>query len=106
MKEFDSIRIVDKGDDSLSFEMTGNVAGSPYDTIVFLLRATSGLIAASAKDSADPQKVADVLQSYSPSVLCRISRTSGTAGRRAQRRSWSGLTFRCARFRKALRRRW
>lgn len=52
--------IVDKGDDSLSFEMTGNVAGSPYDTIVFLLRATSGLIAASAKDSADPQKVADV----------------------------------------------
>lgn len=60
MKEFDSIRIVDKGDDSLSFEMTGNVAGSPYDTIVFLLRATSGLIAASAKDSADPQKVADV----------------------------------------------
>lgn len=59
MKEFDSIRIVDKGGDSLSFEMTGNVAGSPYDTIVFLLRATSGLIAASAKDSADPQKVAD-----------------------------------------------
>lgn len=52
MKEFDSIRIVDKGGDSLSFEMTGNVAGSPYDTIVFLLRATSGLIAASAKDSA------------------------------------------------------
>jgi hypothetical protein len=59
MKEFDSIRIVDKGGDSLSFEMTGNVARSPYDTIVFLLRATSGLIAASAKDSADPQKVAD-----------------------------------------------
>ncbi len=59
MKEFDSIRIVDKGSDSLSFEMTGNVAGSPYDTIVFLLRATSGLIAASAKDSVDPQKVAD-----------------------------------------------
>lgn len=59
MKEFDSIRIVDKGGDSISFEMTGNVAESPYDTIVFLLRATSGLIAASAKDSADPQKVAD-----------------------------------------------
>lgn len=59
MKEFDSIRIVDKGGDSISFEMTGNVAGSPYNTIVFLLRATSGLIAASAKDSADPQKVAD-----------------------------------------------
>lgn len=35
MKEFDSIRIVDKGGDSISFEMTGNVAGSPYDTIVF-----------------------------------------------------------------------
>lgn len=60
MKEFDSIRIVDKGGDSISFEMTGNVAGSPYDTIVFLLRATSGLIAASAKEDADPQKVADV----------------------------------------------
>ena len=60
MKEFDSIRIVDKGGDSISFEMTGNVAGSPYDTIVFLLRATSGLIAASAKEGADPQKVADV----------------------------------------------
>ena len=59
MKEFDSIRIVDKGGDSISFEMTGNVAGSPYDTIMFLLRATSGLIAASTKDSADPQKVAD-----------------------------------------------
>lgn len=29
MKEFDSIRIVDKGGDSISFEMTGNVAGSP-----------------------------------------------------------------------------
>lgn len=59
MKEFDSIRIVDKGGDSISFEMTGNVAESPYDTIVFLLRATSGLIAASAKEDADPQKVAD-----------------------------------------------
>lgn len=59
MKEFDSIRVVDKGE-SISFEMTGNVAGSPYDTIVFLLRATSGLIAASAKEDADPQKVADV----------------------------------------------
>lgn len=59
MKEFDSIRIVDKGGDSVSFEMTGNVAGSPYNTIVFLLRATSGLIAASAKEDADPQKVAD-----------------------------------------------
>lgn len=59
MKEFDSIRIVDKGGDSISFEMTGNVAGSPYNTIVFLLRATSGLIAASAKEGADPQKVAD-----------------------------------------------
>jgi hypothetical protein len=35
MKEFDSIRIVDKGGDSISFEMTGNVAESPYDTIVF-----------------------------------------------------------------------
>ena len=30
MKEFDSIRIVDKGGDSISFEMTGNVAGSPF----------------------------------------------------------------------------
>lgn len=59
MKEFDSIRIVDKGGDSISFEMTGNVAGSPYNTIVFLLRATSGLIAASVKEDADPQKVAD-----------------------------------------------
>lgn len=59
MKEFDSSRIVDKGGDSISFEMTGNVAESPYDAIVLLLRATSGLIAASAKDSADPQKVAD-----------------------------------------------
>lgn len=58
MKEFDSIRIVDK-DESVSFEMTGNVAGSPYDTIVFLLRATSGLIATVAKDDADPQEVAE-----------------------------------------------
>lgn len=43
MKEFDSIRIVDKGGDSISFEMTGNVAGSPYNTIVFLLRALRGV---------------------------------------------------------------
>ena len=104
MKEFDSIRIVDKGGDSLSFEMTGNVAGSPYDTIVFLLRATSGLIAASAKDSADPQKVADV---FAKLFAKRIAQDiQDERDRRAQRRSWNGLTFRCARFQKALRRRW
>ena len=53
------LSFVETGGDSVSFELSGNVAGSPYNTIVFLLRATSGLIAASAKDSADPQKVAD-----------------------------------------------
>lgn len=61
MKEFDSIRIVDKGGDSISFETTGNFVGNPCDTIMFLLRATSGLIAASVKESTDPQKVADIL---------------------------------------------
>lgn len=61
MKEFDSIRIVDKGGDSISFETTGNFVGNPCDTIMLLLRATSGLIAASVKESTDPQKVADIL---------------------------------------------
>lgn len=59
MKEFDSIRIVDKGE-SISFEMTGDVAENPHEAIMFLFRAASGLIAASAKEGADPQKVADV----------------------------------------------
>ena len=59
MKEFESIRIVDKGE-SISFEMTGEVAQDPWRAILFLFRATSGLIAASAKEDADPQKVADV----------------------------------------------
>lgn len=58
MKEFESIRIVDKGE-SISFEMTGEVAQDPWRAILFLFRATSGLIAAVTKDSADPQKVAD-----------------------------------------------
>ena len=58
MKEFDSIRIVDKGE-SISIEMTCNVAKDPWSAISFLLRATSSLIAAVAKDNADPQKVAD-----------------------------------------------
>lgn len=58
MKEFDSIRIVDKGE-SISIEMTCNVAKDPWSAILFLLRATSSLIAAVAKDNADPQKVAD-----------------------------------------------
>lgn len=58
MKEFDSIRIVDK-DESISFEMTGNVAEDPQTAIMLLLRATSGLIAAVANDDADPQEVAE-----------------------------------------------
>ena len=56
MKEFDSIRIVDKGGDSISYEMTGNVAGSPYDTIEFLHRTPSRQIAASAKLAAATKK--------------------------------------------------
>lgn len=58
MKEFDSIRIVDK-DESVSFEMTGNVAEDPQTAIMLLSRATSGLIATVAKDDADPQEVAE-----------------------------------------------
>ena len=58
MKEFDGIRIVDK-DESVSFEMTGNVAEDPQTAIMLLFRATSGLIATVAKDGADPQEVAE-----------------------------------------------
>lgn len=57
MNEFDSIRIVDKGE-SISFEMTGEVAQDPWRAISFLFRATSGLIAAMVKDDTDPQEVA------------------------------------------------
>lgn len=57
MKEFDSIRVVDKGE-SISFEMTGDVAEDPYTAIMFLFRATAGLIAAMVKDDTDPQEVA------------------------------------------------
>ena len=57
MNEFDSIRIVDKGE-SISFEMTGEVAQDPWRAILFLFRATSGLIAAMVKDDTDPQEVA------------------------------------------------
>lgn len=57
MKEFESIRIVDKGE-SISFEMTGEVAQDPWRAILFLFRATSGLIAAMVKDDTDPQEVA------------------------------------------------
>lgn len=57
MKEFDSIRVVDKGE-SISFEMTGDVAEDPYTAIMFLFRATAGLIAAMIKDNTDPQEVA------------------------------------------------
>lgn len=59
MKEFDSIRIVDKGGDSISYEITGNVAEDPQTAIMLLFRATSGLIATVAKDDADPQEVAE-----------------------------------------------
>ena len=106
MKEFDSIRIVDKGGDSLSFEMTGNVAGSPYDTIVFLLRATSGLIAASAKDSADPQKVADVFAKLFAKRIAQDIQDERDRRAESAEAVVERLTFRCARFRKALRRRW
>ena len=58
MKEFDSIRVEDK-DESVSFEMTGNVAEDPQTAIMLLFRATSGLIATVAKDDADPQEVAE-----------------------------------------------
>ena len=54
MKEFDSIRVVDKGE-SISFEMTGDVAEDPYTAIMFLFQATAGLIAAMIKDNTDPQ---------------------------------------------------
>lgn len=58
MKEFDSIRIVDKGE-SISFEMTGDVAENPHEAIMFLFRAASGLIAAVTKEDADPKEVAE-----------------------------------------------
>ena len=57
MKEFESIRIVDK-DESISFEMTGEVAQARGGQSCFLFRATSGLIAAVTKDDADPQEAA------------------------------------------------
>lgn len=58
MNEFDSIRITEKGD-TLSFEMTNELADSSHEAIFFLIRATSALIASVAKDDADPQEVAE-----------------------------------------------
>lgn len=54
-KPQNSIRVAEDGED-FKFEIT---AGNPFDAIMLLLRATSALIAASAKDGVDPQKVAD-----------------------------------------------
>lgn len=58
MKEFDSIRITEKGD-TLSFEMTNELADSSHEAIFFLIRATSALIASVTKDDADPKEVAE-----------------------------------------------
>ena len=58
MNEFASIRITEKGD-TLSFEMTNELADSSHEAIFFLIRATSALIASVAKDDADPQEVAE-----------------------------------------------
>lgn len=58
MNEFDSIRITEKGD-TLSFEMTNELADSSHEAIFFLIRATSALIASVTKDDADPKKVAE-----------------------------------------------
>lgn len=58
MNEFDSIRITEKGD-TLSFEMTNELADSSHEAIFFLIRATSALIASVTKDDADPKEVAE-----------------------------------------------
>lgn len=58
MNEFDSIRITEKGD-TLSFEMTNELADSSHEAIFFLIRATSALIASVTKDDADPKEVTE-----------------------------------------------
>lgn len=58
MNEFDSIRITEKGD-TLSFEMTNELADSSHEAIFFLIRATSALIASVTKDDADTKEVAE-----------------------------------------------
>ena len=58
MNEFDSIRITEKGD-TLSFEMTNELADSSHEAIFFLIRATSALIASVTKDDADLKEVAE-----------------------------------------------
>ena len=50
MNEFDSIRITEKGD-TLSFEMTNELADSSHEAIFFLIRATSALIASVTKEA-------------------------------------------------------
>ena len=57
-KPQNSIRVAEDGED-FKFEITCDVAGNPFDAIMLLLRATSALIAAAAKDGVDPQKVGD-----------------------------------------------
>ena len=58
MNELDSIRITEKGD-TLSFEMTNELADSSHEAIFFLIRATSALIASVTKDDADLKEVAE-----------------------------------------------
>lgn len=59
MNEFDSIRITEKGD-TLSFEMTNELADSSHEAIFFLIRATSALIASVTKDDAGPAGRPDI----------------------------------------------
>ena len=51
MNEFDSIRITEKGD-TLSFEMTNELADSSHEAIFFLITSVT-------KDDADPKEVAE-----------------------------------------------
>ena len=81
MNEFDSIRITEKGD-TLSFEMTNELADSSHEAIFFLIRATSALIASVAKDDADPKEVAEAFGKVFTKHVARTSRTSGASGQR------------------------
>ena len=87
MNEFDSIRITEKGD-TLSFEMTNELADSSHEAIFFLIRATSALIASVTKDDVDPKEVAEAFRKTFSRHIAQARRAGppGRGNRESQRR--------------------
>ena len=88
MNEFDSIRITEKGD-TLSFEMTNELADSSHEAIFFLIRATSALIASVTKDDADLKEVAEAFgKTFSRHADCKDRRNRPEEDRWKEEDQW------------------